>query len=90
MHGECTIEEPIVDAFQNFEVQVYNKILDTTIESLKSRFEKNEALYKDLACLSPLHFDEVKIHMPFDAMKKLSEILVRFDEKATKENYNQS
>ena len=53
-------DEPIVDGLKKFEVQVHNKILDTTIESLKSRFEKNQALYRDLACLSPLQFEEVK------------------------------
>ena len=58
----------------------------TTIETLNSRFEKNQALYRDLACLSPLQFEEVKLHIPSDAMEKLIETMIKFDQNASKED----
>jgi hypothetical protein len=86
MAGEMTQDEPIADAFNNFTVHVHNNITDQVVESLKSRFEKNGALYRDMACLSPENFPEVATNLPQDALETLSVHLEQFDSRATKQN----
>ena len=41
MPGELTSDEPISNPLKNYEINVYNRILDLTIESMKSKFEKH-------------------------------------------------
>jgi hypothetical protein len=40
----------------SYEVNVYNQVLDTVIESISSRFEKHGQLCADFACLDPNNF----------------------------------
>ena len=81
MAGELSSDEPILEAHRRFEVQVHNVILDKAIESMKARFKQNESL-----CLLPLQFDFVKSSLPENALANISEVLVKYDEEATKEN----
>ena len=85
MPGELTSDEPISNPLKNYEINLHNRILDLTIDSKKSRFEKHGDIYKDLACLSPLNFHEVQNLMPSDALEKLSIVLQRFGPDATKD-----
>lgn len=41
----------------SYEVNVYNQVLDTVIESISSRFEKHGQLCADFACLYPNNFN---------------------------------
>lgn len=52
-----SIDDPIDESLQAFEVNVYNSILDTVIQSLSIRFEKHGQLYADFSCLDPNNFE---------------------------------
>ena len=67
--GELILDETISYPLKKYGINVHNRILDLTIGSMKSRFEKHGDIYKDLACLSSLNFYEV---MPSDALEKHS------------------
>jgi len=41
-----------------YEINVYNPVLDTIIESISSRFEKHEQLCADFACFYPNNFEQ--------------------------------
>ena len=47
--------------------------------------KKNGTLYRDLACLSPAQFKELKISLHHGALQKLSEVLKQFDNDVTLE-----
>ncbi|KAL4103469.1 hypothetical protein QTP88_018845 [Uroleucon formosanum] len=49
-------DDPITDPLHSYEVNVYNQVLDTVIESISSRFEKHGQLCADFACLDPNNF----------------------------------
>ena len=56
MPGENAPDEPIASAEKGFEVNVFNKVMDITVQIIKSRFQKNSEVILDLACLSPIQF----------------------------------
>jgi len=53
-------------------VEVHNYVMDTVIESMKSRFTNNSELLTDLTLLSPIQFLAHKKKLPHQAFKTLS------------------
>ena len=49
-------DDPIIDPLHSYEINVYNQVLDTVIESISSRFEKHGQLCADFSCLDPNNF----------------------------------
>ncbi|KAL4143886.1 hypothetical protein QTP88_006140 [Uroleucon formosanum] len=49
-------DDSITDPLHSYEVNVYNQVLDTAIESISSRFEKHGQLCVDFAYLDPNNF----------------------------------
>lgn len=64
MSGEAVPEGPIADAFKDYEVDVHGSVLDTIIENVKARFEKNGILYCKLVFLSTVQFAEKNTSLP--------------------------
>ena len=84
MPGELAADEPLTSPAKEFEVEIFNKIMDTTVESIRSRFQQNADVMLDLACLSPLQFDTIsKSGIPEGSMTKLCKALQKFDEEIT-------
>lgn len=72
MPDENLDDDPIKDAEKKFTVKVHNYVMDTVIESMKSRFTNNSELLTDLALLSPIHFLAHKKKLPHQTFKTLS------------------
>lgn len=84
MVGELIPDQPIDDAIARFEVEVYNAIMDTIVESMNTRFDKNKDLYFDLSFLSPAAFPAIKNgKLPDVAFHVLSNKLVKIDPNIT-------
>ena len=66
--------EPIVEE-KKFTIEIYNRVLDTIIESMNKRFSNNNDLLIDLSLLSPLNFSLLKSGLPTDSLTKLSHII---------------
>lgn len=85
MAGELAVDEPILLASDQFRVEVYKVTLDKIINSLQSRFTKHGQLFADLACLDPRNFEDILLHLPNNALERLSSLVIKFDSMATKE-----
>lgn len=72
MPGENLDDDPIQDAEKKSTVEVHNYVMDTVIESMKSRFTNNSELLTDLALLSSIQFLAHKKKLPHQAIKTLS------------------
>ncbi|KAL4121497.1 hypothetical protein QTP88_013997 [Uroleucon formosanum] len=59
LSGEKNNDEPIIDPEMKFTVEVHNLILDNTIANMEKKFSKNQILYTDFACLSPVNFEDI-------------------------------
>jgi hypothetical protein len=77
MPGEKAVDEPIQVAEKNFEVNVHNVIMDVTLNSLKTRFEQNQNLLRDLAIFDPKNFTTFA-NIPDKALNDLTNILRQF------------
>ncbi|KAL4126118.1 hypothetical protein QTP88_010347 [Uroleucon formosanum] len=67
---ECTDDNIIMDPLKLFEVNVYNVIFDSIIQSIQLRFEKHKELFADFNCLDPNNFYS-KDCLPEDALKNI-------------------
>jgi hypothetical protein len=79
--------KPIINAAKTFVVEVYNKVFDAIIQSMITRFIKNNALYFDLSLLSPNNFESFKNGMPNDVLSTLYSKLKSFIEVVCMKNY---
>lgn len=59
-----------MDTLKLFEVNVYNVIFDSIIQSIQLRFEKHKELFADFNCLDPNNFYS-KDCFPEDALKNI-------------------
>ena len=48
------------DVNGNYEVEIYNAVMDQVVISIKNRFADHEKLYQDFAVLDPRRFDECR------------------------------
>ncbi|XP_029346104.1 uncharacterized protein LOC115034206 [Acyrthosiphon pisum] len=72
-----SIDDPITDPLRAFEINVYNQVFDTVIESISSRFEKHEQLCADFSCLDPNNF-QLDLPLPTNALIKIYEKIRNF------------
>jgi hypothetical protein len=56
MPGDLASDETIQDPRQQFEVQVYNVVLDSIINQIDNRFSEHGKLYQSLELLDPKNF----------------------------------
>ncbi|KAL4154375.1 hypothetical protein QTP88_000252 [Uroleucon formosanum] len=78
--GEVSHDQPIINAYQRFTVEVHNVILDKIVCKIKERSTGNEMLYGDLSCLSPINFVDIRANgLPTTALDELCKKLVIFD-----------
>lgn len=78
-------DEPIIDPYKKFVVEVYNVVMDGVIHSMEKRFLSNSKIYADLSCLSPSNFSDIKKGLPADALDVLVSKLKKFDSEVTNE-----
>ncbi|KAL4091299.1 hypothetical protein QTP88_026006 [Uroleucon formosanum] len=79
LSGEKNNDEPIIDPEIKFTVEVHNLILDNTIASMEKKFSKNQILYTDFACLSPVNFEDInKRNFPPQCFNSLQNELLSF------------
>jgi len=57
--------------------------MDKVVESMENRFIKNNQIYKDLACLSPIHFEDFKNGLPPNSLSALTIKLKTFNKDIT-------
>ncbi|KAL4143307.1 hypothetical protein QTP88_005653 [Uroleucon formosanum] len=70
-----------------FTVEIHNVILDNTIASMEKKFSKNQILYTDFACLSPVNFEDInKKDLPSNALIELTNKIKQFDETITRDS----
>ena len=68
------------DPVKKYRIEVYNRILDHILSSIKQRFDKTSStLYADLSLLHPRNFGQV----PSGTMEELCKYLLRFDNSIT-------
>jgi len=72
-----SIDDPITDPLRSFEINVYNQVFDTVIESISSRFEKHEQLCADFYFLDPNNF-QPDLPLPTNALIKVYEKIRNF------------
>jgi len=72
-----SLDDPIIDPLHAFEINVYNQVFDTVIESILSRFEKHEQLCADFSCLDPYNF-QPDLPLPTNALIKIYEKIKNF------------
>jgi len=72
-----TSDDPLDDPLHAFEVNVYNSIYDTIIQSISSRFESHGKLCADFACLDPNNF-EVDVPLPTTALLSTHDKIAHF------------
>ncbi|KAL5246120.1 hypothetical protein ACI65C_013528 [Semiaphis heraclei] len=61
-------DEPIEEEEKKFTIEVYNRVLDTIIESMNKRFSNNNDLLIDLSLLSPSNFNLLKSEFSTDSL----------------------
>ncbi|CAI6377140.1 unnamed protein product [Macrosiphum euphorbiae] len=76
-------DEPIIDPYKKFVVEVYNVVMDGVINSFEKRFLSNSKIYADLSCLSPSNFNDIKNGLPTEALDVLVSKLIKFDSEVT-------
>lgn len=81
-----TNDEPIVEEEKKFTIEIYNRVLDTIIESMDKRFSNNNDLLIDLSLLSPSNFNLLKSGLPTDSLTKLSHKIKPFIDDNLSEN----
>lgn len=87
LSGEKNNDEPIIDPEIKYTVEVHNLILDNTIASMEKKFSKNQILYSDFACLSPVNFEDInKKDFPPNALIELTNKIKQFDETITRDS----
>jgi len=82
MPDEKLKDEPIINAVDQYRINVYNVIYDRIIGSIESRFVGNEQLFNDIAWLDP-NF------ICFKDIEKISETMFKFHSTKIKK-YNTS
>jgi len=60
MPGEKLKDEPIINAVDQYRINIYNVIYDRIIGSIESRFVGNEQLFNDIAWLDPNCFKDIE------------------------------
>jgi len=58
--------------------------MDKVVESMENKFIKNNQIYKDLACLSPIHFEDFKNGLPPNSLSALAIKLKTLNNKTIK------
>lgn len=58
--GELAEDETIADAEIEYKRHVFNRILDTAIESIHSHYAANAGLGTDVSCINPKCYPEVR------------------------------
>lgn len=87
MSGEKNNDESITDPEIKYTVEVHYLILDNTIVSMEKKFSKNQILYTDFACLSPVNFEDInKKDLPSNALIELTNKIKQFDETITRDS----
>ena len=85
LDGELSIDNvtEASESITKYRVEVYNRIVDTIVNSVEQRFDRSAAstLYADLSLLHPRNFDQV----PSGSMEELHKYLLRFDDGVTAE-----
>lgn len=79
-------DEPIEEEKKKFTIEIYNRVLDTIIESTNKRFSNNNDLLVDLSLLSPANFNLFKDGLPTDSLTKLSHKIKPFFDDHLSEN----
>jgi len=82
MAGELPMGEvsSASDPVKKYRVEVYSRVLDHILSSIKQRFDKTSStLYADLSLLHPRNFGQV----PSGTMEELCKYLLRFDNSIT-------
>lgn len=81
-----TNDEPIVEEEKKFTIEIYNRVLDTIIESMDKRSSNNNDLLIDLFLLSPSNFNLLKSGLSTDSLTKLSHKIKPFIDDNLSEN----
>jgi len=76
-------DEPIIDPYKKFVVEVYNVVMDGVINSMEKLFLSNSKIYADLSCLFPSNFNDIKNGLPAEAFDVLVSKLIKFDPEIT-------
>jgi len=76
-------DEPIIDPYKTFVVEVYNVVMDGIINTMEKRFLSNSKIYADLSCLSPSNFNDMKNGLPSEELDVLVSKLIKFDSEVT-------
>ncbi|KAE9541874.1 hypothetical protein AGLY_003865 [Aphis glycines] len=76
-------DEPIIDPYKKFVVEVYNVVMGGVINIMEKRFLSNSKIYADLSCLFPSNFNDIKNGLPAEAFDVLVSKLIKFDPEIT-------
>lgn len=72
---------------KQFEVSVYNAIMDTTISSLESRFKEHMKLYEEISILDPKNFSKPLSPNSFDYLGELLSHYAQIDIQDLREEF---
>ncbi|KAI6646950.1 hypothetical protein LOD99_9044 [Oopsacas minuta] len=77
MPGDEVPDELPTDALERFNIETFNVIMDTTIQSIERRFRIHEDLYASISYFDPRNFDKIKLQnaLPDSALEKVSTLL---------------
>lgn len=74
----------VPDALHYYEINYHNKIMSQVVQSMCHRYKENLDVIKDIALLSPVHFEQIQSEgLPVGALDDLSKNLINFDIRAT-------
>ena len=76
MAGEdCRDERDTSDSLQDYEVNVFNVVMDHVVELLKNRFLSHKSLFTDLQYFDPSYFNVINSKgVPNNSMKRIVEL----------------
>lgn len=85
-HDDEGDDDPITDPLRSYEINVYIQVLDTVIESISSRFKKQEQLCVDFTCLGPINFKPGVI-LPENALNGVYENIFNYCSEISNEEF---
>jgi hypothetical protein len=59
MSGELLVDTPITCPVQKYCVEVHNQVMDQVVNSMESRFKKNQQLFTDISVFDPRGFKKI-------------------------------
>ena len=75
MAGEQARDSVSQDAFHNFKIDVYRRVIDQITTSIDERFSANKDLIRNTACLDPRRFPEISCNgLPKESLETMSRL----------------